>query len=134
MKSPNNVGDNALTRHLLSPNEASSSRNGLHLSCWPKGPHRHHQTTQAMAKVMVFFPQTVGKVLLLKTAPVQFTGHREVKQATWTPSTERASDTTSVPNQKLFPKENPHKGKVPSSNRISLGVQTIYSGRFHAQQ
>lgn len=38
-------------------------------------------------------------------------------------------DTTSVPNQKLFPIENPHKGKVPFSNRVSLDVQTIHKGR-----
>lgn len=32
MNLPNNMEDNALTTHLLSPNETSSSRNGLHLS------------------------------------------------------------------------------------------------------
>lgn len=31
MKSSNNGGDNALTRHLLSSNEMSSARNGLYL-------------------------------------------------------------------------------------------------------
>ena len=57
------------TGHLLSPNEASSTRNGLHLIKFiTKGYHGNPQITQAIAQVIKSFPQTDGKALLQETA------------------------------------------------------------------
>ena len=80
MKLSNNRGDRTPTGHLLSPNEASSTRNGLHLIKFiTKGYHGNPQITQAIAQVIKSFPQTDGKALLLETTSTQFTEHREVK-------------------------------------------------------
>lgn len=39
MKLPNNGGDRAPTGYLLSSNQPSNTKNGLHLtSCWQKDP------------------------------------------------------------------------------------------------
>ena len=67
MKLSNNGQDIAPTGHLLSPNEASSTGNVLHLSCRPKGFHENPQITRAISKAVGCSPATDGKALLLKT-------------------------------------------------------------------
>lgn len=48
----------------------------------PKEVHGNLQTTQAVAKTMVSFPQTDIKAALLKTTPTQLFEHREVELTT----------------------------------------------------
>ena len=70
MKLSNNGQDIAPTGQLLSPNEASSTGNVLHLSCWPKGFHEKPQTTQGFWQeedYIVCSPQNSSKALLLNT-------------------------------------------------------------------
>lgn len=70
---PNNRGHEAPTGNLLSPNEASSSRNGWYLSnSWPKGSHRHPKQPRMLPRLLVVCClETDDKALLLKTAPPQ---------------------------------------------------------------
>lgn len=79
------MGETLLSSHLLSTNEASSNKTGLHLiellaEGVPLGP----QTTQAVAKSMDCSPQTDSKAPLPKTSPTQLIEHRQVKLVpTW---------------------------------------------------
>ena len=63
----------APTGHLLSPNEASRTKSGLHLSFWLKGSYGNPQTTQAAAKTIGCSPQTDHKASWMKTTPIQLT-------------------------------------------------------------
>ena len=79
MKSPNNRRVPA--GYLLSPNEVSSTPNGLHLVEFlakgaPQEPTNNPGGCQDYR--IECFPQT-WKALLLKTMPTQLTEHREVK-------------------------------------------------------
>lgn len=50
---PKNGEDRATTGHIFSPNEASSTRNGLNLTVLlAKGPHGNPQTTQTVVKTI----------------------------------------------------------------------------------
>lgn len=51
----------------------------IYLSCWLKRPNGNPQTIQTIDKTIDCFPQTYGKALWLKTAPTQFTEHKEVE-------------------------------------------------------
>ena len=75
MKSPKVTGQ-SVTGYLLSPNEASSTGNGLHLieslaEGVPWGPSNNSGYCQDYRLP----PQTDSKTLLLKTTPMQLTEH-----------------------------------------------------------
>lgn len=66
---------------LLSSNEASSSKNGLHLvellaegTLWQSA-----NTPTPLLRLLSYFPQTDNKALMLKTTPTQLLEHREDK-------------------------------------------------------
>jgi hypothetical protein len=79
MKLSNNGQDIAPTGQLLSPNEASSTGNVLHLSCRPKGFHENPQITQADTKTIAGSPYTNNKAPLLKKTHKQFIEHGEIE-------------------------------------------------------
>ena len=51
----------------------------IHLNCWPRGSHENPQTTQAVAKTIVFSSQTDRKAPLLKVIPIKLIDREEVK-------------------------------------------------------
>lgn len=80
IKLPNTGGYRALTGHLLSPMELSSTGMGFHLiellaSGFPWEP----SNIPAATKTTSCSPQTYSKAPLSKTTPAQFIGHGEVK-------------------------------------------------------
>lgn len=65
---PDNRRDRALTEHLRSPNEVSSTRNRPYLiELWVKGFHGNYQTCPAIPKGSDASSQTVYEALLVKT-------------------------------------------------------------------
>ena len=73
---PNNGRNGFLIGYLLS-SDASIIKNRLHLIVLlAKGVPWEHQTTQYVDKAIDCFPQSDGKVLLLKTEPAQLIEHK----------------------------------------------------------
>ena len=73
---PNNGRNGFLIGYLL-PSDASITKNRLHLiELMAKGVPWKYKTTQDIDKAIDSFPQSEGKVLLLKTAPVQLIEHK----------------------------------------------------------
>lgn len=73
MKLPNNGGNGVPTGHILSSNQASSTRIDLHLfklSKW-RGSHGNFQVTQAVVKSTGCSPETDCNASLLQTIPIQ---------------------------------------------------------------
>lgn len=70
MKSPNNRGDKAPTRHISPPDKLSSARNRLDSnSCRPKEFHKNCRQTLPIAKAIGSSPKKKkndGKALLWK--------------------------------------------------------------------
>jgi hypothetical protein len=52
VNSPNNGGDRVPTASLLPPKLLVPELDYIQLSCWQKGSHGNHQTTQAVAKTV----------------------------------------------------------------------------------
>ena len=72
MKQPNNGEDRGTTGYLLSPNESSSTKIGLHLiGLLAEGVSEEPQTGQSVTKTIGCFPQLDRKVLVLKTTSTQ---------------------------------------------------------------
>lgn len=66
---------------LFSGNETSNSGIGLHLiEFWPKESHGTPQTTQDVAKTIVYSPQTKNKDPLLTTTVIKLIEHGEGEQ------------------------------------------------------
>ena len=80
MKSPNNGRDRAPTEHLLSPNEASRTTNGLHLiellaKEIPQTPKNNSGYCQGYS----CFPQTYVKPYYQRQTPTQLIEHTVVE-------------------------------------------------------
>ena len=70
MKLSNNRGDRTPTGHLLSPNEASSTRNGFNIPngvLGQRGPIRTPKQQRLLPRLSGGSPQSDSKSLLLKT-------------------------------------------------------------------
>jgi hypothetical protein len=71
------------SRHLFSPNKASSiprtRTEYIQFSFWSRESHENPQTTQAVAKTIVFSSQTDRKAPLLKVIPIKLIDREEVK-------------------------------------------------------
>lgn len=69
MKSSNIGGEGTPILHLLSPNQASHTRTGIHLiGISAKGASRESSNKKAVPKTISFCPQTSSKAPLLKTS------------------------------------------------------------------
>lgn len=80
MRSPNNGGQRISVDCLLLPNEASSSRIGLHsMELLVRGSHGNPHTSQAVAKAKGHLPQIDSNAPLLGTSPTLLTEHGKVE-------------------------------------------------------
>ena len=81
MKLRNNEGERASTRHLLSPNEFSTTGIGLHLiKLLAKGIQKENpQVDQVVAKTKGCSSQIDSKACLLKATPTQLIRHRKIE-------------------------------------------------------
>lgn len=82
IKSPNNGEDRVLVARSCHKMKFPVRGVGyIQMSFWPNGSHGNLQTTQAVAKTMLYSPQTEGKCTLMKTTPTQLIEHGEVELA-----------------------------------------------------
>lgn len=80
MESPDNMGDKATTKHLLSPSKTSSTSNGLYyLILGQRGLRITFKTLQAIVKALGSSSQHEGKALTLKVILIYIMKHREVQ-------------------------------------------------------
>lgn len=121
MELPNNGVYGAPTRHLSSPNEASSSRNWIHLIqvVNPRSPMK----IPKQSTLLVVLHQLIDcKALLLKTTPTQLIEHRPMEPSPLQTSSVHGTGRYSAHCPRRNVKTNPATNSSINNGDLSAGV------------